>query len=75
MKIRKPDQGMQVNFFLEPKLKDYSVMIDGRNFFQPIKVDVKTYENIRQIATGPVVDYKTYCLLSSKCQSQASELR
>ena len=38
-------------------------MIDGRNFFQSIKVDVKTYENIRQIATGPVVDYKTYCLL------------
>ena len=38
-------------------------MIDGRNFFQSIKVDVKTYENIRQTATGPAVDYKTYCLL------------
>ena len=28
-------------------------MIDGKNFFdQPINTDLKTYENIRKIATG-----------------------
>ena len=35
------------------EIKDYNVMIDGRNFFdQPIKGMNKTYENIRRIATG-----------------------
>ena len=39
-------------------------MIDGRNFFdQPIKNDIKTYENIRKITTGQQDDYKTSCLL------------
>ena len=33
-------------------------MIDGRNFFdQPINSDLKTYENIRRIATGQGDDY------------------
>ena len=35
------------------EIKDYNVMIDGRNFFdQPINSMTKTYENIRKIATG-----------------------
>ena len=39
-------------------------MIDGRNFFdQPIKNDLKTYDNIRKIATGQGDDYTTGCLL------------
>ena len=39
-------------------------MIDGRNFFdQPINSDLKTYENIRKIATGQGDDYATGCLL------------
>ena len=39
-------------------------MIDGRNFFdQPINSDLKTYENIRKIATGQGDDYTTGCLL------------
>ena len=38
-------------------------MIDGRNFFdQPIKNDLKTYDNIRKIATGQGDDYTTACL-------------
>ena len=45
-------------------MKDYSVMIDGRNFFdQPINIMNKTYENIRKIATGKGDDYATGCLL------------
>ena len=39
-------------------------MIDGKNFFdQPINTDLKTYENIRKIATGQWNDYTTGCLL------------
>ena len=35
------------------EIKDYNIMIDGKNFFdQPIKNDKTTYENIRKIATG-----------------------
>ena len=46
------------------EIKDYNVMIDGRNFFdQPINSMNKTYENIRKIATGKGDDYATGCLL------------
>ena len=39
-------------------------MIDGRNFFdQPIKKDLKTNDNIREIATVQGDDYTTGCLL------------
>ena len=39
-------------------------MIDGKNFFdQPINSELKTYENIRKIATGKGDDYTTGCLL------------
>ena len=46
------------------EIEDYDVMVDGRNFFdQPIKNDLKTYNNIRKIATGQGDDYTTGCLL------------
>ena len=46
------------------KIKDYNVMIDGRNFFdQPINNMNKTYENIRKIATGKGDYYTIGCLL------------
>ena len=53
------------NYYL-PKVetKDYNVMIHGKNIFdQPINSDLKTYENIRKIATGKRDDYTTGCLL------------
>ena len=41
-------------------------MINGRNFFdQPIKNDLKTYDNIRKIVTGQGDDYTTGCLLDN----------
>ena len=44
--------------------KDYNVMIDGRNLFdQPIKNDLKTYDNIRKIAADQGDDYTTGYLL------------
>ena len=46
------------------EIKDYIVQIDCRNCFdQPINNDIKTYENIRKIATGQGDDYTTGCLL------------
>ena len=45
-------------------MKDYNVMIDGKNFFdQAIKNNLKTYDDIRKIATGQGDDYRTGCLL------------
>ena len=46
------------------EIKDYNVMIDGKNFFdQPVENDKVTYENIRKIATDQGDDYTTGCLL------------
>ena len=51
-------------YFPKVEIKDYNVMIDGRNFFdQPINSMSKTYENIRKIATGKGNNYTTGCLL------------
>ena len=45
-------------------MQNCSVMIHGKNIFdQPIKSNLKTYENIRKIATGQADDYTTGCLL------------
>ena len=39
-------------------------MFDGRNLLdQPIKNDLKAYDNISKIATGQSDDYTTGCLL------------
>ena len=49
-----------------PKVEknDYNFMIDGKNFFDPlINSNLKTYENIRKIATGKGDDCTTGCLL------------
>ena len=46
------------------EIKNYNVFDDERNFFnQPIKSNLKTYHNIRKIATGQGDDYTTSCLL------------
>ena len=46
------------------EIKGYNVMIDGWNFFeQPIKNDLKTFDNIRKTATSQGDDYTTGCLL------------
>ena len=46
------------------EIKDYNAMIDGKNvFYQPVRNDKVTYENIRKIAIGQGDDYTTRCLL------------
>ena len=47
-----------------PKLeiKEYNVLIDQKNFFNvPVKSSMKTYDNIRKIATGQGNDCTTAC--------------
>ena len=39
-------------------------MIDGRNFFdEPVKANLRTYDNFSKIAIGQGDDYTTGCLL------------
>ena len=55
---------LQAILSLNYGIKDYNVIIDRRNFFdQTIKNDLKTYDNIRNIATGQGDDYTNGCLL------------
>ena len=46
------------------EIKDYNVTIDEKHFFdQPVKNNLRTYDNIRKIETGKGDDYTTSCLL------------
>ena len=52
-------------FLLSVQITDYNIMIDGRNIFEvPVKNNMRTYENIRKIATDQGDDYATGCLLN-----------
>ena len=47
---------------LKVELKDYNVIIDGKNAFdKPIKNALETCDNIRKIATGQIDDQITDC--------------
>ena len=51
-------------YYPTAKVKDYNVLIEGKNFFdQPIKSYIKTSKNIQKNATGQGDDYTTGCLL------------
>ena len=51
-------------YYATMEIKDYNVMIHGRNFFdQPLKNDSKSYDNIKKIATGRGDYYTKRCLL------------
>ena len=45
-------------------ITNYNVLIDGRKFYdQPMKDQVKRYEEVRKITIGRGDDYTTGCLL------------
>ena len=48
------DREVHTKYYLSTEeTKDYNVAIDGKNVFdQPIKKELKTYDNISKIATG-----------------------
>ena len=65
LSLENEDDRTSHSIYYLPKveIKDYNVMIDGKNFFdQPINSDLKTNENIKRIATGKGDDYTTSCL-------------
>ena len=54
----------QIDYLPKVEIKDYNVMIDGKNFFdQPVKNDIRTSDNIWKISTGQGDDYTTGRLL------------
>ena len=54
----------KVYFLQTIQMKNYNVMTDGRNFFdQPVKSNLRAYDNIRKIVTGQGDDYTIGCLL------------
>ena len=49
-------------FFPTVEIKDYNVMIDGKNVFdQPAKNKLRTYDSIKRIATAKGDGYTTVC--------------
>ena len=45
--------GLSFENSTDVEIKNYYVMIDGQSFFdQPVKNDLKTYDNIQKIVTG-----------------------
>ena len=58
------EQYTQNIIFPTVEIKDYNVMINGKNFFdQPVENNLRTYDNIRKNATGQGDDYTTGCLI------------
>ena len=50
-------------FLVTVEIKNYNVTIEGKIFFdQPVKNDIRTYENIGKIATCEGDDYTIGCL-------------
>ena len=46
------------------EIKYYNAVIDGQNVFdQPVKKDLKTYDNVPNITRDQEDDYTTGCLL------------
>ena len=51
-------------FLRRGEIKNYNVLIDGRNFYdQPINDLIKQYDEVRKVSTGQGDDYTTGSLL------------
>ena len=51
-------------FMPSVEIKGYNVIIDGQDFFvQPVKNNIRTYNDILKITTGHGDDYTTGCFL------------
>ena len=61
MSKNEDDREVHTGYYLSKiEIKDYNVTIDEKNFFdQPVKSDMKTYDNIQKIATSQGDDYTT----------------
>ena len=59
------DRNVHIKYYIpNVEIKHYNVIVDGRKLFdQPIKNNLKTYDNIRKTATGQGDVYTASCLL------------
>ena len=55
------DRKVHTGYYLpKVEMKDYSVMIDGKNVLdQPVKNNIRTYDNIRKVSSGQRDDFTT----------------
>ena len=55
------DRKVHTGYYLpKVEIKDYSVIIDGKNVMdQPVKNNIRTYDNIRKVSTGQRDDFTT----------------
>ena len=54
----------RMHFLPRGEIKNYNVLIDGRNFYdQPINDLIKQYDEVTKVSTGQGDDYTTGCLL------------
>ena len=55
---------LKKSFFPRVKIENYSIEIDGRNFYdQPINDSIKQKEEVRKVSPGQGDDYTSGCLL------------
>ena len=61
----KGDRIIHTGYYIpKVKIRNYNNMTDPQNFFdEPLKNDMRTYDNIRKIETGQEDDNTTDCLL------------
>ena len=54
------DRKVHTGYYLpKAEINDYDVLIDGNFFDEPVKGDMKTYDNIKKVATDQGDDYTT----------------
>ena len=52
------------DIFYQVKIENYSIEIDGRNFYdQPFNDSIRQYDRVRKLSTGLGDDCTTGCLL------------
>ena len=55
-------------FLPRGEIKNYDVLIDGRNFYdQPISDLIKQYDEVRKVSAGQGHGYEIGCLLDYAC--------
>ena len=59
------DRTVHTKYYLTTvEINANDVMTDGQNFFdQPVKSNLRIYDNIQKITTGQKDDYRSSCLL------------
>ena len=59
------DRTGHIGYFLpKVEIREYNVLIDDQNFFdQPVKNELRTYENVGKITTCQGEDYRSVFLL------------